>query len=289
MHNEDPVINNIIAWAEARRDVRAVLLTSSRARAGEPLDAFSDYDVILAVEDIQSYLVDDSWLGDFGELLVLCRDPVETRFGFERFIRVTQYESGLKIDFTVWPVALLKHVAEMPELPDYIDDGYEVILDKDSLTRGMKASSGRAFVPRPPTAAEYRNFVEEFFSNTAYAAKFIRRGDFFPLRSMFSVLRYEKLCHMLEWRVQTEHGWSIKSGRYGKGLQKYCGIEIIDEIENACYGTGTAADWKSLFRIISLFRKIAREVGECLGYPYPEDMDRRVMTYLGKVNSGELP
>src|SRR4030043_1519329 len=280
-------VDRLIEWANRKPDIRAVLLTSSRANPNETLDEFSDYDVIFVAEDIKRYLDDESWLEDFGKVLVLYRDPVEVRYGFERFIRVTQYESGLKIDFTLWPVGLLKHIIEMPELPDYIDDGYKVLLDKDGLTVGMKAPSCRAFLPRPPTETEYHNFVEEFFSNTPYAAKFIRRGDFFSLKSMLNFLRYEKLCHMLEWKVEIEHDWQIKSGRYGKGLQKYLAPEIINEIENTCAGSEADADWESLFRIITLFRKVAREVGKRLSYAYPEDMDSRVVKYLQKVRSLE--
>jgi aminoglycoside 6-adenylyltransferase len=286
--NEQSVIDKLTAWANRRPDIRAALLTSSRTNAQSDTDVFSDYDVIFVAEDIKPYLDDESWLGDFGEVLVLYRDPVEIRYGFERFIRVTQYESGLKIDFTLWPVALMKHVAGMTELPNYIDDGYKVLADKDGLTRGMKAPSCRAFVPRPPTEVEYQQFVEEFLSNTPYAAKHIRRGDFFPLKSMFNFLRYEKLRKILEWKVEIDHDWSLKSGNYGKGLHKYLAPEILIELENTHAGSGAEADWESLFRIIKLFRRVAREVGERLGYAYPEDMDARVVKYLNMVKNDKL-
>jgi aminoglycoside 6-adenylyltransferase len=149
--DEKAVIKKINEWAESNPDIRAVLLTSSRANPDATLDEFSDYDVIFVAEDIKSYMENESWLEEYGKILVIYRDPIEVIFGFEKFTRVTQYESGLKIDFTLWPVGLLKHVAGMEKLPDYIDDGYKVLLDKDGLTRGMKAPSFRAFVPKPPS------------------------------------------------------------------------------------------------------------------------------------------
>jgi aminoglycoside 6-adenylyltransferase len=287
--DEKAVIKKITEWAESKPDIRAVLLTSSRANPNEKLDEFSDYDVIFVAEDIKPYIEDESWLEEYGKVLVIYRDPIEVIFGFEKFTRVTQYESGLKIDFTLWPVGLLKHIARIEKLPDYIDDGYKVLLDKDGLTRGMKASSFRAFVPKPPTREQYSQFVEEFFSNAPYVAKHIRRDDFFPLKSMLDFMRYEKLGKMLEWKVEIEHEWSLKSGNYGKGLQKYLNPVIFNEIENTYAGNGPDADWESLFRIIRLFRKIAREFGEKLGYAYPEDLDSRVMEYLQKVKEKKLP
>jgi aminoglycoside 6-adenylyltransferase len=281
--NEQEVLNQITHWAKDRPDIRAVLLTSSRARPGAATDAFSDFDVILVAEDIRPYLEDESWLGDFGKVLVLYRDPVKSEYGFERFIRVTQYENGLKIDFTLWPVGLLQSVAGMPELPDYLDDGYRVLLDKDGLTQGMKAPSRRAFVPRPPTEDEYRIFVEEFFSNAPYVAKHIRRGDLFPLKALLDFMRNEKLRRMLEWRVEIDHDWSLKTGAYGKGLARHLSPEIIKELEGTCVGFEAEANWEALFRLIKLFRKVTQEVGRRLGYAYPSEIDSRVLKYLYKI------
>jgi len=48
-HDLIPVL---IQWAMARNSIRAVLLTSTRAISNAPIDALSDYDVILIVQDI---------------------------------------------------------------------------------------------------------------------------------------------------------------------------------------------------------------------------------------------
>jgi len=286
---EQPVIDKLTAWAKAKPDIRAVILTSSRAKPNATLDEFSDYDVIFVAEDIKPYLQDESWLDEFGRVLVVYRDPVEIRFGFERFIRVTQYETGLKIDFTLWPVDLLKHVSQMKQLPDYIDDGYRILLDKDRLMQGMKTPSCRAFVPKPPTEVEYRNFIEECFSDVPYAVKQIRRGDYFPLQFTFHLMRCQKLAKLLEWKVEIEHGWSLKGAYYGKGLQKYLDPKLFTEIENTYAGYGFEANWESLSRIIKLFSRIAKEVGERMGYNYPEELETRILKYLQKVKGGELP
>jgi aminoglycoside 6-adenylyltransferase len=283
------VIDKLTKWAESKSDIRAAILTSSWARPDATPDEFSDFDVIFVAEDIKPYRGNESWLEGFGRVLVVYRDPVQTSYGYGRFIDVTQYESGLKIDFTLWPVGLMKHVAGMKQLPDYIDDGYKVLLDKDGLTQGMKKPSCRAFVPRPPTEAEYLQFIEEFLSNAPYVAKHIRRGDYFPLKSMLNFMRYEKMCKIIEWQVQIEHGWSLKSGLYGKELSRYLSPGLISEIENTHTGTGAESDWESLFRIMALFRKVAKEVGNRLGYTYPDEMDSRVAEYLKKVRDGELP
>lgn len=51
----------------------------------------------------------------------------------ERSAYVTQYENGLKIDFSLWPVELLQQVVADPKLPNELDAGYQVLLDKDEI------------------------------------------------------------------------------------------------------------------------------------------------------------
>jgi aminoglycoside 6-adenylyltransferase len=79
---EKEVIQCLIRWAELQPEVRAVLLTSSRAVPDAPMDIFSDYDVILAVLDVRPFHEDRSWLDAFGSVLALYRDPLEPYYGF---------------------------------------------------------------------------------------------------------------------------------------------------------------------------------------------------------------
>jgi len=102
-------------------------------------------------------------------------------------------------------------------------------------------------------------------------------------------MRCQKLAKLLEWKVEIEHGWSLKGAYYGKGLQKYLDPKLFTEIENTYAGYGFEANWESLSRIIKLFSRIAKEVGERMGYNYPEELETRILKYLQKVKGGELP
>ena len=59
---EQAVLDRLIHWGDHQPLVRAMVLTSSRAVPGAPCDLFSDYDVILALEDIQPFYPDRAWL-----------------------------------------------------------------------------------------------------------------------------------------------------------------------------------------------------------------------------------
>jgi aminoglycoside 6-adenylyltransferase len=282
-HQPHNVISKLVRWAEQRDSVRAMLLTSTRAIPSASVDVFSDYDVVLIVEDIHPFFEDRSWLEDFGRVLVVYWDPIhlEPGYGIEKVANVTQYGDGLKIDFTLWPVELLKRIVQAPELPAELDAGYRVLMDKDSLTEGMKPPTYTAYIPVPPTDEAYQKWIEEFFSDAPYMAKCLRRGELFPAKWCLDYdMKHIYLRRMLEWRMELDHDWSVPTGALGKGLKKRLPPEIWSQLENTYVGADIADNWEALFRTLALFRQVAIEVGEELGYAYPRDLDERVTTYV---------
>lgn len=282
----DDILRELIRWAEQRDSIRAVLLTGSRANPRAKLDVFSDYDVVLVVRDIRPFFEDRSWLQDFARVLVVYRDPIHAAPGYdcEMFAYVTQYEDGLKIDFTLWPAELLRRIAEDEALPPYLDDGYEVLLDKAHLTERLKAPTYSAYIPSPPTEESYQAVVETFFSDAPYVAKNLWRDELMPAKySMDTVMKHKYLRQMLEWRMEIDHEWSVKTGTLGKGLKRRLPPKIWAELEGTYVGAGREENWEALFKTIDLFRKVAIEVGDYLGYAYPQQLHQRVVGYLWRV------
>src|SRR5512139_2225969 len=183
-HNPNDVIRTLIHWGEQQEPIRAMLLTSTRAVPDAPLDELSDYDVVLVVHDIHPFHEERSWLNDFGEVLVTYWDPIysDPETATDRFGNVIQYADGLKIDFTLHPVSWLQNVLQLPVLPDELDAGYRVLLDKEGLTHGMRPPTYSAYIPKPPTQEHYQKWVQEFFSDAPYAAKCLLRGELLPLK-----------------------------------------------------------------------------------------------------------
>ena len=211
-----------------------MLLTSTRAIPNAPVDIFSDYDVVLVVEDIHPFFEDRSWLEDFGEVLVVYWDPIysDPDYGIEKIANVTQYADGLKIDFTLWPVELLRKIIQAPALTAELDAGYRILLDKDRLTEGMKPPTYSAYIPVPPTDEAYQKWIEDFFSDAPYVAKCLLRGELLPAKWCLDYdMKHVYLRPMLEWRVEFEHGWSIPVGSLGKGLKKRLPPEIWSQLE----------------------------------------------------------
>lgn len=283
LHQADEVMRRLIAWGERRAAVRAMLLTSTRAVPNAAVDALSDYDAILVVSDIQPFVADRSWLEDFGPVLVAYWDPVHPNpeYGVEQVGNVIQYADGLKIDFTLWPVELLRRIVAAPALLAELDAGYIVLLDKDHLTDGMKAPTYTAYIPIRPTDEAFQKAIEDFFSDVPYVAKCLWRDQLFPVKWCLDYdMKHIFLRQMLEWRMECDHHWSVPVGALGKGLKQRLPPDIWSELEQTYAGAGIVANWEALFKTVALFRRVAIEVAEHLGYAYPYDLDRRVTAYV---------
>jgi aminoglycoside 6-adenylyltransferase len=287
-HQEDNVFDKLIQWAGHRESVRVMLLTSTRAVPNATVDFLSDYDVILIVEDIHPFFEHRSWLEDFGEVLVVYWDTIypDPEHGNEKTANVTQYTDGLKIDFTLWPVELLKKIAQAPELEAELDAGYRVLLDKDRLTRDMKPPTYRAYIPTRPTNEVYQLLINDFFTDAPYMAKCLLRGELLPAKWCLDFdMKHVHLRPMLEWRMGVEHNWSLPTGSLGKGLKKRLPPEIWSQLENTYAGADVSDNWEALFRTMTLFRQVAMEVGTGLGYTYPLELDQRVTVFVQKMHT----
>jgi len=277
----DATIRRLIRWAAPRDAVRALLLTSTRAVPGAAVDARSDYDVILVARDIRPFAADRGWVADFGAVLVAYRDPLapDPDHGIAQAGHVVQYADGLKIDFRLWPIALVRAIAGAPALPPELDAGYRVLLDKDGLAARLRPPTYRAYIPARPAEETYLALVEEFFNDAPYAAKYLWRGELLPAKWY--------LRRMLEWRMERDHGWAVPVRTLGKGLERRLPADLRARLAATYAGGGMAENWAALFLTLTLFRDVALAVAADLGYRYPLDLDERVTAYVRGIQARE--
>lgn len=284
--SNDPAIQQLIKWAKDQETVRAMLLTSTRAIPHATVDLLSDYDIILVVQDIHPFHVDRRWLQAFGQVLVSYWDPIQPdpTYGFAYFGNVIEYGDGLKIDFTLWPVALLQRIVNESTLTAELDAGYQILLDKDHLTAGMPPPSYTAYIPMPPTNEFYQTFVEEFFSDVPYVAKCLWRDELLPAKWCLDYdMKHVYLRRLLEWRMAIDHNWSTPTSALGKGLKKKGPPALWSQLEESYAGAGVEENWVALYKTLALFRQVASEVAEQLGYVYPTELDQQVTAYAQKI------
>jgi aminoglycoside 6-adenylyltransferase len=276
----------IIKWAESRDEIRAVVLTSTRAVSGAAVDALSDYDVILIVQSIQPFTEDRTWINDFGEVLVVYWDPInpDPEFGIDTIANVTQYADGLKIDFTLQPVSLFEKIVAAPVLSAELDAGYRILLDKDELTASMLPPTGTAYIPKLPTRETYLALINDFFTEAPYVAKYLWRDELLPAKWCLDYdMKHTYLRQLLEWRVEVDHNWSLPVGSLGKGLKKHLPPDIWAQFETTFANASLEDNWEALAKIMAFIRQVAVEVGNRLGYEYPHDVHQRVLAYIEHI------
>ncbi len=284
------MIEKLIAWGESQEQVRAVVLTSSQAIPNYPYaDRYSDYDVILALSDVQPYHDSRDWLAAFGTVLAMYRDPMYEQDGMHWSGNVVQFEEGLKIDFTLWPVEMLRQVARQERLPEEFDAGYRILLDKDGLTEGIQPPSYRGYIPDPPSGARYHEEIENFFLCATYVAKYLLRDDLMAAKFLLDgEMKHENLRPLLEWHIELAHDWKVSPGNHGRRMKKWLRSDLWAALESTYTGAGIEENWQALYRLMDLMHTVGVEVGEKLGFTYPESIEQRMRVYLGKLKRGEM-
>src|SRR4051794_31330880 len=124
------VLEQVVAWAGANDNVRAVVLTGSAARGPEMVHPESDRDLEIYADQPHELLDDESWFADLGTVLVVERLPNP---GWHP-TRLVYYADG-KLDFTVAPTSALQSAS--------YSRAFRVLLDKDGLTRELRIVRAR--------------------------------------------------------------------------------------------------------------------------------------------------
>ncbi len=217
---DDETVDRLVEWAIGRDDVHAEILTSTRAIPGAPVDAYSDYDVVLVLEDVASMAESHDWLAHFGEVLISYWDPVQQdpETGAVWVGSVNNYANGLKIDFGLWSRQRFIDITTGPEPHPEFDAGH--------------------------------------------------------------------LVPILEWRIECDHDWSLKTGNLGKGLKKHLPAATWAELADTITGPDPQQNWDALFTMVALFGRTAQEVAVSLGYTYPAELVRRVTEHARAMQQG---
>jgi aminoglycoside 6-adenylyltransferase len=281
---EKDVVDKLVAWGTAHPLIRAMILTSSRSRPDGPVDPLSDYDLILAVSDVRPFAFEDAWISEYGRPMVRWGDQ-GAEHGLTTYFRGVVYQNYVRIDYSIWPVEVLERIAADPPLPE-LDMGYRVLLDKDQRTAGWKQPTYQAYIPARPTEAEYQALVEEFWWGTTYVAKSLWRDELvFAKWVLDADLKLETMRRMLEWCIEIDHHWKVAPGLHGRGLKQLLPPDIWSEFASTYVSLDVEETWVALDRVIALFRKLAPDLGNALGYAYPQQVDDQVSAYLEAIRA----
>jgi aminoglycoside 6-adenylyltransferase len=282
VRDEETVLGQLVAWGDAVDNVRAAVLTSSRANPSREVDWLSDYDVELFVKDLGPFLADDRWLDAFGRILVRWPlRPGETDFQEGWITRLVLFEDHVRIDF---------QITDRQAIPPHAyRDGYRVLIDKDGLLRDLPRPTHDAYRIRCPTREEFLDRVNAFWWDAAYVPKHLWRDELPFTAQMAAELRQGKLRPMMEWWIGSECDWTATTGLGGRWFKRFLDEKTWSAYEATFATAGIEDQWRAFFALVELFSRLAREVATRLGYPYPAEVEEKAVAYFREIQRAAVP
>jgi aminoglycoside 6-adenylyltransferase len=268
-------IEKAILWANTREEVRALLLTGSRARNDHPGDKYADLDLELYVTDYNDYLSGGAWVSNFGKVWV--KLPFQTSDGDPQFLVV--YDGGDKVDFTFFPTTFLEEMVNARTLTDSMRRGYRVLVDKDQMATRLQPALNRPPAFRKPSQENFYFNVNSFWYGAVYAAKQIKRGNLWVVKEADWRMK-RQLFAMLEWHAQAIHNWQYDTWHGGHFLPEWTDDQTLRELHRTFGHFHQSDSWQALIGAMNLFRRLASETAAKLGYNYPRGLDENVTGYV---------
>ena len=276
MRSENAVLDQIRDWADSWDNVRAVILTGSRADPGRQPDVLSDYDVQVFVRDTDRIVRDDEWLRPLGTVMV--RWPIRPRptFSEDWITQLVLFDDGVRIDFQI--------TAKRNRLTDEHDNWYKILADKDHLAESWGAPTFGTGASKVPTAEAYQDRLNAFWWDIIYVAKGLWRGELNYARYVLdSTIRFETLQPLLQWYIGVNQGWDVQTGLRGRWLHRHLDVSSWNDYTATFADSSPENNWSALFATISLVRRTGKAIGESLGYEYPDQVDRKVTKFIEMI------
>jgi len=282
----DALLASIVAWAQATANVRALIMTGSRARGDGRVDEFSDLDIEIIADDPEPLMRDDAWWRAFGRVLVhlptIIRPRHETRLVF--------YEGGMKVDFSICGRERVGVMVESQALNRLYERGYRVLVDKDGITGRLPAATG-SFVPNElPAQAEFVAVVNEFWFEAAHIPRYILRDELWVVKFRDWTMK-QQLLKMLEWHAIARNEQPVDVWHIGTHMRDWVDETTRGEMRVIFGAFDAASSWRALLATTELFRRLATETAALAGLEYPAGTDADISAYIagfeGRIAEGE--
>jgi len=282
MRSEAEMMALILGFAQAREDIRAVILNGSRVNPNVKPDPLQDYDIVYLVRSVEPYRRNATIPPAFGEPMIVQQpddmgDPLPE--DSDGYAYLMQFEDGNRIDLSFYPLESAARITA--------DSLTRVLLDKDGRIGALPPPSDRGYWPQPPDAKAFDDCCNEFWWVTPYVAKGLWRGELTYAHFMLDEVVRAQLMKMLTWYVGMRSGFTRSSGKAGKFLKTLLEPELWDLLERTYCDADPQHTWQALFDLGELFRRTGRELAGTFGFAYPEYEDAHVSAYIRRIR--ELP
>ena len=264
------LLARFVRWAETDPDVLAAFVIGSRARDDHPADEWSDLDILVLSTDCERHLHNLDWVSAVGGPWVVTF--LENTAGGEGTERRVLFEDGLDVDFAFLPPSIL----EQPVSTEVLRRGIIVLVDKCSAGDRLPELAKLPCPHRKPSEAGYLELVNDVLYHYLWAARKLRRGELAVAIGCVDCYLKNRLLTMIEWHAKAANGLQYDTWHRGRFLEEWADPRIVQGLRQA-YAHYDPDDLRRALRAtINLFRWVAEETAEMLGFAYPFHADRQV-------------
>lgn len=266
------MINKILQWAKHEKNIRAMILTGSRAT--DKHDELSDYDLALFCTDVDAFTCDGEWLSKIGKVWVCVHEKICIK-DKEFPSRLVIFEKGIKVDFSFYPIEVLGDISNI-----LFQNGYKVLLDKNGIAM---PSNEKSFVTEKPNREQFLTIINEFWFEAYHVAVYLRQGDLWSAQFRLNGLHYQFLLKMIEWNELSKIDWKGILPKLGKRMQSWISKDTWDTLHRSFAHFDEKDSWNALANTMSLFRALAHQTAAHLGYDYPQEVDNRISKFINEL------
>jgi len=259
----DNFLAKVTTWARGRQDIKALILVGSRARTDRPADIWSDYDIIIIVDDPKTYIRNDSWFHKFGRVILTFIEKCAIDDSFERRVL---FDNGQALEAisTSSPGNLNPHVL------DLYRRGYQVLLDNIKISSLLEEiESLPPLKSWPPSSDLFINVINDFFYHCIWAVKKLMRGELWMAKHCLNgYMQKNCLLKIIEWHAQAQNNRKSDTWFSGRFMEKWADKKIIGRLNKIDARYDRKDIVRALYNMMTLFDELARETAALLHYTY---------------------
>lgn len=280
MRTPDQILELVLRIAKEDENIRAVLMTGSRANEDCPADVYQDFDIVYFVRDVKPYWDNMAWIREHFGMPSVMQKPESMRLippdndGDYAYLMI--FPDGNRIDLQI-------------TANRYEDDGEPsvLLLDKDGDFPQIQIKKDFWYIRRPDSKM-FSDCCSEFHWCLNNVAKGIGREELSYAMEQFNHYVRDMLILMLEWHVGVRHNFSVSAGKNGKYFKRLLPARLYESFTKTWSDADYAHMWEASFEMLHLFGEAAREVAKQLDFVYDEEQEQGIETYMNQVRNGEL-
>lgn len=269
------MINEILKWAKQEKSIRTVILAGSRAVNKH--DELSDYDLALFCTDIDGFTCDDAWFSKIGKVWICVHEKICINEK-EYPSRLVIFEKGIKIDFSFYPIQILKDITGLP-----FQNGYKALLDKENTVISIPSFIEEASEAIKPSHKQFLIIINEFWFEAYHVAVYLKRSDLWSAQFRLNGLHHQFLLRMIEWNELSKTDWKGILPELGKRMQSWVSKDTWDALHRSFAHFDEKDSWNALENTTSLFRILAHQTAAYLGYDYPHEVDSHISKFINEL------